>query len=121
MQDPVHVNHPEVEAALAMTQTFRQDNRAFANIGIYRQRLTRQFERTVAQLRQIQAERREAEQKELGSAATILKMHKKDNLPYEPAEDGFVFSKAEIETFIRRQERRERANYEDFYENAGVA
>jgi hypothetical protein len=121
MQDHIHVNHPEAEAALAMTQTFRDQNRAFANIGIYRQRLTRQFERTLAQLRQIQVERREAEQEQLVSAATILKMHKKDNLPYEPAEDGFVFSKAEIETFIRRQERRERANYHDFYADADVA
>jgi hypothetical protein len=121
MQDHIHVNHPEAEAALAMAMAFREHNRAFANIGIYRQRLTRQFERTRAQLRQIQAERREAEQEELSRAARMLKMHKDENLPYEPAEDGFVFSKAEIETFIRREERRERANDHDFYADADAA
>ena len=42
------------------------------------------------------------------SAATI-KMHKEDGLSYNPAEDGFVFSNADIETYINRSERREHA------------
>ena len=118
MEDRIRANHPEAEAALAMALAFRENNRAFANISIYRQRLTRQFERTLAQLRQIQAERRKTEQQQLDKAAKILKMHMDENLPYQPAEDGFVFSNAEIETFLRRQERDERANHHDFYGHA---
>jgi hypothetical protein len=97
-----------------MALAFRENNRAFANIGIYRQRLTRQFERTLALLRHIQAERRKNEQRQLDNAAKILKMHQDQNpdqpSAYNPADDGFVFSTAEIETYIHREERWQQAN-----------
>src|SRR4030081_4030976 len=57
-EDRIRANHPEAETALAMALAFLEHNRAFANIGIYRQRLAREFERTLILLRQIQAERR---------------------------------------------------------------
>jgi hypothetical protein len=109
MEDRIRANHPEAEDALAMALAFREHNRAFANIGTYRQRLTRQFERTLVLLRQIQAERRQHEERQLNQAAKILKMHKDENIPYQPAEDGFVFSNAEIETYINREERWQQA------------
>jgi hypothetical protein len=118
MEDRIHANHPEAEAALAMALAFRENTTAFSQISIYGQRLARQFERTLAQLRQIQAERRKAEECQLDKAAKILKMHRDEHLPYEPAEDGFVFSNAEIETFIRREERRQQANVHAFYAHA---
>src|ERR1700724_2509339 len=101
MEDRIRANHPEAEAALAMAMAYREHNRAFANIGIYRQRLTRQFERTLVLLRQIQAERRKNQQRQLDNASKILKMHQDKNpgqpSAYNPADDGFVFSNAEIE------------------------
>src|SRR6202795_314540 len=114
MEERLHANHPEAEAALAMALAFREHMRAFASISINSQRLARQFERTLALLRQIQAERRANEERQLNQAAKILKMHKDENLPYQPTDDGFVFSSAEIETFMRRQNHIERANTHDF-------
>src|SRR5579864_920490 len=108
-ENRIRASHPEAEAALNMALAYREHNRAFANIAIYRQRLAREFERTLLLLRQIQAERREKEERQLDNAAMILKMHQDSNLPYEPAQDGFVFSKAEIETYIDREERWEQA------------
>jgi hypothetical protein len=102
----VHANHPEAEAALAMALTFRDNATAFSNISIYGQRIGRQFERTLVQLRQIQAERREKEQEALDRAADLLEMHQeRKELPYNPLRDGFVFSTAEIESFIERRDR----------------
>ncbi len=118
MEGRLHANHPEAEAALAMALAFREHMRAFTNISINSQRLARQFERTLAQLRQIQAERRAAEARQLHKAAKILKMHKDENLPYQPADDGFVFSNDEIETFLRREERRQQASIHDFEAHA---
>src|SRR5437868_3655980 len=109
-EDRIRASHPEAETALAMALAYREHNRAFANLGIYRQRLSREFERTLILLRQIQAERRTNEERELNDAAKILKMHQDANLPYQPAQDGFVFSKAEIEAYIEREERWEQAN-----------
>jgi len=118
MEDRLHANHPEAEAALAMALAFREHMRAFANISINSQRLARQFERTLAQLLQIQADRRANEERQLNQAAKILKMHKDQNLLYEPAEDGFVFSNSQIETFLYRQNRSEQANIHNFYAHA---
>jgi hypothetical protein len=122
MEDRIRANHPEAETALAMALAYREHNRAFANIGISRQRLTRQFDRTLNQLRLIQAGRRATEERQLDNAAKILKMHQDENLhltaPYNPADDGFVFSKAEIETYIGREERRHQADLHDFEAHA---
>ena len=118
MEERIRANHPEAEAALAMALAFREHTHAFAQISVYTQRLARQFERTLVQLRQIQAERRATERSQLDKAAKILKMHKDENLPYQPADDGFVFSNAEIETFLRREARSQQANHHDFYASA---
>ena len=98
-------NEPRAAATLAQARAFHQQSRALANISIYEQRLARFFDRTLAQLRQIQAERREAERRQMINAAQILQMHARNDIPYDPNEDGFVFSTAEIETFIRRRDR----------------
>ncbi len=109
MENSVHAGHAETDTALAMALAYREHTRAFAQIGVYGQRLARQFERTLDQLRKIQDERRNQERRQLDEAANLLKMHKEDGLPYDPAEDGFVFSNADIETYIHRGERREHA------------
>ena len=118
MEDRIRATNPEAETALAMALAYREHNRAFSNIGIYRQRLTREFERTLILLRQIQSERRTNEERQLDNAAKILKMHQDENLPYQPSDDGFVFSKAEIESYIGREERWQQANEHDLYEHA---
>src|SRR5437660_11844577 len=46
-EDHIRASHPDAETALAMALAYREHNRAFANIGIYRQRLAREFERTL--------------------------------------------------------------------------
>jgi len=110
MEDRALANHPDAEAALAMALTFRENARAFSQISIYSQRLARQFQTTLAQLRQIQEERRSRESHQLFDAAQLLQMHKEDGLHYNLAEDGFVFSSDEIETYIHRAERLEDAS-----------
>jgi hypothetical protein len=69
------------------------------------QRLARQFEHTLAQLREILAERRQHEHDTLDRAADLLGMHQEKELPYDPTQDGFVFSNDQIETFIQRRDR----------------
>ena len=106
----VNTTHPEADAALAMALSLREQNRTFAALSMHGHRLSRQFERTLQQLREIQAARREIEQQQLIKAANLLEMHKEENLPYRPADDGFVFSNAEIETFLLRRRRQNRAS-----------
>ena len=103
--DSIPTSDPRAAAALAQAQAFHDRSHALANISIYEQRLARLFDRTLRQLREIQSERREHERSEMIDAAQVLQMHEERNIPYDPAQDGFVFSTAEIETFIRRRDR----------------
>jgi hypothetical protein len=81
-------------------------HRALAALGMHSQRLSRQFQKSLDYLREIQAERRLHQERDLKRAAALLEFHKHKALPYDPAqllsENGFVFSKDEIEAFSRR-------------------
>jgi hypothetical protein len=56
---------------------------------------------------------RVTDERNLDNAAKILKMHQDANLPYRPSDDGFVFSNADIEAYIGREERWQQANDHD--------
>ncbi len=73
-----------------------------ATLVVHSQRLSRQFQKLVDMLREIQAERRLQQERDLKRAAALLELHKHKGLPYDPVQDGFVFSKDEIEAYSQR-------------------
>ncbi len=73
-----------------------------ASLGLYGSRLSRQFQKAIDQLRYIQEERRHLERRQLTEAAEILIRHQRKGLPWEPSDDGFVFSKEQIERHVRK-------------------
>ncbi len=81
-------------------------HRALATLGMHYQRLSRQLQKTVDHLREIQSERRREQERHLKRAAALLELHKHKGIPYDPAElfseDGFVFSKDQVEAFSQR-------------------
>jgi len=77
-------------------------HRALATLGLHYQRLSRQFQKTMDHLREIQSERRREEKRDLEHAAAILELHKRKGIPYDLAQDGFVFSKDQVEAFSQR-------------------
>src|SRR6267143_525104 len=60
--DDVNTEHPEVHAALAIAEALREQTKAFSALSMHGQRLSRQFEKALQQLRELQAERRATEQ-----------------------------------------------------------
>jgi hypothetical protein len=106
-------NPPTEEAAIAFDIV--DAHKAIATLSMHGHRLSRQFHKALEQLRQIQFDRRERERRDLRDAASVLEFHKHKGLPYDPAEDGFVFSKPEIEAFASRTKRLNEAwNVENF-------
>jgi hypothetical protein len=77
-------------------------HRALATLGMHYQRLSRQFQKTVDHLREIQSEGRREQERQLKSAAALLELHKRKGIPYDLAQDGFVFSKEQVEAFAGR-------------------
>ena len=77
----------DLRSNLATAAEFRNQSKALANITLYEQRLTRQFERTLRQLRELQAERRKPAEKQQVAAAGA-------------GANGFVFSTDDVEPRI---------------------
>jgi hypothetical protein len=98
---------PLVEAEVLSRADFDivDAHRLLANLGIQGQRLSRQFQKSLDQLREIQAARAERERRDLKDAAALLELHKHRGIPWEPADHGFVFSKCDVERFSDRLRR----------------
>jgi hypothetical protein len=73
-----------------------------ATLGLHCQRLSRQFQKALDKLREIQSDRRQEEERQLKQAAALLELHKHKGIPYHPVQYGFVFSKDRVEAFAQR-------------------
>jgi hypothetical protein len=106
-REPNIVDGPEqIQNALAMASALETQSKTLANLSLHTQRLSRQFERTVTQLRELQQTRQTQEKRELDDLLDIQEMYQSRSEPYNPSEDGFVFSKPQIaaaQTLRRRQ------------------
>jgi hypothetical protein len=83
--------------------------KALSNLSMHSQRLSRQFERTVNQLRDIQKQRRDQETLAMNQAMDLLETAEKNGESYDPSRDGFVFSKSEIDAALHLRNRARRA------------
>jgi hypothetical protein len=93
--------------ALATAAALRDQTKALSTLSMHQNRIARTFERTLNQLRQIQAERRVKERDDIQMAACLYRLHsiEEPSTPYDASVDGFVFSNAQIEAHIHRDER----------------
>jgi hypothetical protein len=82
-----------------------------ATLGLHGSRLSRQFQKAIEQLRDIQDERRRLERRQLNEAAELFIRHQHKGLPWEPAASGFVFSKEQIERHAQHLMRQNPAYY----------
>jgi hypothetical protein len=75
--------------------------KALSNLSMHSQRLSRQFERTVTQLRDLQKIRRIKEKSDLDNLIDIIQRYESKGKTYDPSADGFVFSQQQIDARIR--------------------
>jgi hypothetical protein len=77
-----------------------------ATLGLHGSRLSRQFQKGLEQLRDIQDQRRRLERRQLTEAAELFLRHQHKGLPWDPTafskETGFVFSKDQLERHARQ-------------------
>jgi len=103
----------QVQQSLSIAASLESQTRALANLSLHGQRLSRQFEKILALLKELQAERFPNERHQLNQAANLVQMHELEGEPYDPASDpgadGFVFSNEEIQEILRLRDRDQRA------------
>jgi len=97
-KDP-HNRQALIDAEIFMT--FRKD---FSNLALQERRLRNQRNADVAQLEQIQKDRRDKHAADLKRALALYKSARKLGVPFEPAFFGFVFSVEELQDQIHREQ-----------------
>jgi hypothetical protein len=110
--------NPPIGEAVQLDQPMELDivdaHRLLANLGIQGQRLSRQFQKCLDQLRDIQADRAERERYDLKDAAALFELYKHKGIPWEPADHGLVFSKDQVERFAQRTMRLNEARHIEY-------
>jgi hypothetical protein len=96
-----------LEANVLALPDLESQMKALANLSMHSQRLSRQFERTVAQLREFQKTRLTQEKRDLDNLLDVMEMYESKGKTYDPSEDGFDFSQSQINAarWTRNQER----------------
>ena len=84
-------------------------HRLIAGINLQGTRLSRQFQKALDKLRQIQAERQDRERRDLKDAAALLELYKHKQQPWDPSDHGFVFTKQQVERASERMLRQNEA------------
>ena len=79
--------------------------KAIAVLSLHSQRLSRQIEKTAAQLRDLQKPRLDKEERDLDKLLMIMEMFESRGEPYDPSEDGFVFTQTRIDSAIQARDR----------------
>ena len=106
--------HREAQLALADARTFQTQAAAFDRLTIYEQRINRNLQRNMKLLKDLQAERKAQYGQAIEEAKLLAQLNLMNGLPYQPEQNGFVFSPAEINRAIDRDNRlkaaREAAN-----------
>ena len=94
-----------IQDALSMAAALESQSKALSNLSLHTQRLSRQFERTVNQLRDLQQTRQDQERRDLNDLLDITEMSKDKGETYNPSNHGFVFSEDQINEAIRARSR----------------
>ena len=107
---PNHESTHEMREAIAIAAALDRHTKALANLSIHGQRLSRQFERTLALLQKLQHDRRTQSRHQPENATNPAQVHETKEQPYAAAANGFVFSHDEIEALPGLEERAFRAS-----------
>jgi hypothetical protein len=95
----------QIRDAFSIAAALENQSKALANLSMHSQRLSRQFERTVTQLRDLQETRLIQEKQDLDNLLDIMEMYEDKGETYNPSEDGFVFSEPQIAAAQRTRNR----------------
>jgi hypothetical protein len=113
--NPLSSAPPPIQDAMARVSALESQSKALSNLSMHGQRLSRQFERTINQLRALQKIRREQEKQEMEKVLDIIEMVESTGNMYDPTADGFVFSDTQIMDSLRTRNRERKA--EEAYEH----
>jgi len=114
-EDHIKATDDRAVTACASARSFEMHVKTLANLTLYEQRIARQFERTLKLLKETQAERKRQQASDLHDAVMLKEYHDElqaqqpQPVPYNPADDQFVFSNGMLEAHMASKDRRNAA------------
>ena len=108
--DRNNVDNHQVHAALTAATTYLENSKQLENLSRQENRLRRTLQQSTKLYQDMQDRRRTQEKVDMWQALPIARTHKMQDLPYDPAEDGFVLSNTQIDQHINRE-----AHWDDAY------
>lgn len=112
--DHYDAEHPQIHTAITAATVMRDRAKTLELLSLYEQRIHRIFRSHYDQLQKLQAARKAKREADLNEARLLSQLAQRQNLPYEPAADGFVFSNDEITRFTDRRHRLRQAVHDEF-------
>ncbi len=103
--NPFSDSPQQIQDAMSIVAALESQSKALANLSMHSQRLSRQFERTVVQLRELQKIRLTQEKQELDNVLDIIEMYESRAETFDPSTHGFVFSELQIKSGILARSR----------------
>ena len=95
----------EIRNALADAQSFLDHARELNLLSLYEQRIHRNMQRNLNQLRELQKEREAEHHSRMEEAKLLAQQSLAAGIPFDPITNGFEFSNAEINRAIDRDNR----------------
>jgi hypothetical protein len=106
-------DNPEVDAALAQGRTWLAESRNIALLSLYESRIQRRFEKNMAQLKELQSERKAALQQTIEEAAILTQLAETQGQTFDLVEHfrhrSFAFSSQELAAMVNRHNRLQEA------------
>ena len=99
----LNLEHPEAHNAASNAKTFRSDSMEFSRICMYRQRMINQAEKIHKQLKQVQAERKSNQRRQMDEAIRLMRYHEMQEEAFDPRKNGFDLSVDQLKEHIRRE------------------
>jgi hypothetical protein len=99
------IEQAELHAAMTAARTFSREAKTIELLTLYEQRLNRSVQKNLTTLQKLQATRKAAQKAAMEEAARLLELSEMKGLPYEPLENGFVFSITQLRAQIDRKRR----------------
>jgi hypothetical protein len=107
LESSLESGDPDINSAMEIANSMEKNMKTLALLSVYEQRKLRAFEKTLARLQAIQKERKDQEEFDARKAAQFRETFQNEEPDWNPSQDGFVCSNAQVDAYIRHEERAE--------------
>ena len=101
--DDYDLDHAEIHDAACQAKAYRDHPGAFDRLSVYGQRLHNQADRALKQLQTLQQARKAEAKADLQRAVDLYKLFKMNEQPFDPQQNGFVYSGQQVAAEVQRQ------------------